>query len=233
MRKWPLYLLGLIPATAAAWASFSTLAGLAAAAGWKSGDWLLPTSIDALGAMACWVWLTPAYTRAARVFARSTTFAVIVASVVGNGIGHLVSSEMLPAGVVLIVLVGAVPPSSLAAVIHLLVLVTSEPVPAAKRKAKVQDAAPVPAPKPVAETPPAPAKKAAAPKPAAAKSSPKSGTDQAPDELLVRKARHIDQEHREQHGKPISRDAARPLLGVSNEKTSEALRLARQEEVAS
>lgn len=90
----------------------------------------------------------------------------------------------------------------------------------------VPDAAPVPAVK--REPRLSPARKTA-PKKAAAKPS----SDKTVDEVLVHRAKKLDDEWLAKHGKPISRDDARPLLGVSNEKTGEALRLARQEGVAS
>jgi hypothetical protein len=62
---------------------------------------------------------------------------------------------------------------------------------------------------------------------APAKSGPESG--RKVDDLTVQKARNLDHEYQTQHGKPIPRDEARKKLGVSNEKTSEALRLAREE----
>jgi len=226
MRKLVLYLGCLLVGVAAAWASFSTLAELAAASGWKSGDWLLPTSIDALGAMSCWVWLTPIYSPEARSFARRTTFTVILVSVIGNGVGHVVSSGMLPAGVLLIVLVGAVPPSSLAAVIHLLVLVTAVPVP---------DAAPVPAAKPkptITETgkPKTPAK--AKPSASPVKSGPESGP--IVDDVLLQRARHADRDHQAKNGgRPISRDTLKDELKIGTGKATDLLAaLKKEREVA-
>lgn len=217
----------LVVAVAAGWASFATLAALAEATQWPGGYFLLPTSIDVLGALACYVWLTKSFPQDARRFARWTTLAVIGASVVGNGIGHLVTSGKLTPSVLLIVLVGAVPPASLAALIHLIVLATSTPVPA---KHVRQAAPPVKAEqKETTTTKPAP-KKAAPPKPSPVKSGPESG--RMVDDLLVQKAKHADAEWQSKNGKPIPRDEARKVLGVSNEKTSEALRLARQEGVA-
>jgi hypothetical protein len=213
LRKLFLYVGCLVVGTAAAWASFGTLAHLAAATGWTSGDWLLPTSIDALGAMSCWVWLTPAYSTAARAFARRTTFAVILVSVIGNGVGHLVTSGRIDAGVLMIVLVGSVPPASLAAVIHLLVLVTSVPVP---------DAAPVPAEKTETEAGPKPPAKKTAPKKTAAKSVPKPVLDSGPevDDLLMQKARHVAEQYEAEHGKAPSRDDLKTALGVGTMKAT-------------
>ena len=221
LRKLFLYLGCLVVGTAAAWASFGTLAHLAAATGWTSGDWLLPTSIDALGAMSCWVWLTPVYSTAARAFARRTTFAVILVSVLGNGVGHLVTSGRIDAGVLMIVLVGSVPPASLAAVIHLLVLVTSEPVP---------DAAPVPAEKtvetttekkpPVKKTPP---KKMVAPKPS---------PDDTVNEVDMQRARHADRDFRAANdNKPITRDGLK-AAGFGSDKATKLLAALKKEREA-
>lgn len=101
---------------------------------------------------------------------------------------------------------------------------------------QVRDAAPVPAPEqrivpgPAPKPKPSPKPKATK-APAPVKSGPESD-ETRPDEVLVRRARHLDDEYQQEHGKPIPRDKARPLLGVSNAMTGEALRLARQEGVA-
>lgn len=127
---------------------------------------------------------------------------------------------------------GRLTPGELLALVDSAALGVSGPVP---------DAAPVLAEKPEPEKVPdtqdgktkPPPKKTVAKKPSPKTAPAKSGPESAPDELLIHKARHIDAQYRaENNGRPIPRDAARPLLGVSNEKTGEALRLAR-EEVAS
>lgn len=228
------FLLGLgltVVTVAAVVASFSTLASLAVFTGWgQRSSWLLPASLDALGMTACLVWLNAEASDKSRRYARGLTWAAAGLSILGNGAGHLATTGHLSQGLLLVVLVGAVPPAALATTVHLIVLVSSStPVP-------VPDAAPVPAAKaaPVAAPKKTTVKKPS-PKPAPAKSGVKSGPDSGTgvDEVLVRRARHIDKQHQDEHGRPISRDAARAVLGVSNEKTSEALRLARQEEVAS
>lgn len=240
MQRFILFAGAVVVAAAAAWASFKALAALAEATGWGNGAWLLPTSIDVLGALACFVWLRKSFPLDARRFARGTTFAAIGISVVGNGIGHLVSFEMLQPTVLLIVLVGAVPPSSLAALIHLIVLATSTPVPAAKQ-ARKSGTEPSPAPAmnttkaravPVPEKPkPSPKPES---KPKSGDSPAKTGPDSRPkvDDLMVQKARRLDEQWQKDHGRPIRRDEARPLLETSNAKAGEALRLAREEGVA-
>lgn len=225
----------LVVAVAAGWASFSTLAFLAEATDWPGGYWLLPTSIDVLGAVGCYAWLTSSFPAEARRFARWTTFAAIGASVLGNAVGHLVSAHAVPVSVPLIVLVGAVPPSSLAAIIHLIVQCFSSPVEPAKPKSvPVPDTAPVRAPvaQPVERILPGPAKPKPAKRAVAKKTVPKPSPDKTVDEVLVHRAKKLDDEYVAKHGRPIPRDDARPLLGVSNEKTGEALRLARESGVA-
>jgi hypothetical protein len=214
---------------AAVVASFSALAGLAAFTGWgERSSWLLPASLDALGMTACLAWLDGTASSKSRRYACWLTWTAAGLSILGNGAGHLASTGHLSQGLLLVVLVGAVPPAALATTVHLIVLVSS---PAEVKVVTVPDAAPVPAVKPApservvpASAKTAPAKKAA-PKKAVA---PKPSQDEAVDEVLVHRARKLDEEHLARHGKPIPRDAARPLLGVSNEKTGEALRLARE-----
>lgn len=238
----------LVVAVAAAWASFSTLASLAEATGWASGPWLLPTSIDVLGALACYVWLTKSFPEASRRFARGTTFAAIGVSVVGNGVGHLLSSGMLAGGVLLIVLVGAIPPSSLAALIHMIVLATSAPVATGRRNsATVVDSIPTQS-RTVAPTrkrttgarkaTPTSDRKAkvtptATPEPTRT-ASPTAETDPtSEDELLLHRAKKADESHRSQHGRPISRDRLRDELNIGTAKAADLVKELRgQEEVA-
>ena len=224
------FLLGLgltVVTVAAVVASFSALASLARFTGWgERSSWLLPASLDALGMTACLAWLDGTASAKSRRYACWLTWTAAGLSILGNGAGHLASTGHLSQGLLLVVLVGAVPPAALATTVHLIVLVSSS----AAEVVPVPDAAPVPAVK--VQSPP-PTKAVAKPSPvkkaAAKKTAPKSPSqDEAVDEVLVHRARKIDEEYVAKHGKPIPRDAARPLLGVSNEKTGEALRLARE-----
>lgn len=230
MRIWLRWLgLGVVCAAAVV-ASFSTLAALAEFTGWGSwASWLLPLALDALGMTACLVWLDPTAPKKARRYAAWMTWIAAGLSVLGNGAGHLASTGHLEQTLLLVVLVGSVPPAALAVTVHLIVSVSSPSKPAAK----VRDAAPVAAPE--QRVVPGPAKPS--PKPKSAKTATsgtgpvKSGPDKTGpkvDDLIVQKAKRLDEEWLVKHGKQISRDDARPLLGVSNEKTSEALRLARE-----
>lgn len=107
--------------------------------------------------------------------------------------------------------------------------------------AAARDAAPVPATAlwilkvPQKRVVPAPAKPTVKPKATKAPSPVKSGPESdetGPDEVLIRRARHLDEEYQREHGKQIPRDKARPLLGVSNALTGKALEIARKEGVA-
>ena len=51
--------------------------------------------------------------------------------------------------------------------------------------------------------------------------------------LLVDFARRVASEHESQHGRPITRDALRARLGVSNQLASDLLRQIRTQEAAS
>ncbi|MEV1295752.1 DUF2637 domain-containing protein [Pseudonocardia sp. NPDC049635] len=123
-------LYGLMAAVAAAAAvlSFTTLHDLAAVsgfapwAGWTSPGtaWLLPVTIDAGAAAGSLVWLSR--TGRARVFGRGLALALLGLSVVGNGLGHHLVVEQARPGWWIVVLVSAVPPAVLGAVVHLAML---------------------------------------------------------------------------------------------------------------
>lgn len=231
MRRFLLWLGLTVVTVAAVAASFSTLAGLAAFTGWGQRlSWLLPASLDALGMTACLVWLDGSADRKSRDYARWLTWVAAGLSILGNGVGHLASTGHLSQGLLLVVLVGAVPPAALATTVHLIVLVSSpspSPVP-------VPDAAPVPAEKPkatVAETskPKTPPK--SKPSPTPVKSGPDSGAEV--DAFTLQKARHLDEKHQAEHGRPIGRDALKAELGCGTTKaTAVAAALKKEREVA-
>lgn len=248
LKRVILFVGAFVVAVAAAWASFSTLAALAEATEWASGAWLLPTSIDVLGALACYVWLTKSFPQESRRFARGTTFAAIAVSVVGNGVGHLVSSGMLSPSVMLIVLVGAVPPSSLAALIHLIVLATSTPVPTSRRgrtpavsdsdsksqadstkkpsttrksRSRTQKAKPTTTP--TRTTTPTD-------QPTATTTDETDSTSEG--EFLLHRAKKADEASRQETGRPISRDRLRDELNVGTATAADLVRQLRQEGVA-
>lgn len=234
MRKDWLSTIGLgLVCVAAVVASFSTLASLAAVAGWgERASWLLPVCLDALGMVATRVWLSPTAPAAAQAFAKRIALAAIVVSIAGNAAGHLASTGHLSQGLILVVLVGAVPPAGLAAGIHLADL---------RRKVTVVlDAAPVPAVATLAvwiwrapsqRVIPGPAKPKAAPKPSRppAKSVPESGEV---DDVLMQRARHIAEEYEKEHGKPPNRDELKPLLKCGTTKATKVAAVLKKEREA-
>jgi Protein of unknown function (DUF2637). len=116
-------LLGIV-ATAAAVLSFSALRDLALVCGFAPQlAWLLPVVVDAGAAAASLVWLGGWSGLAARVFARALALTLLALSVAANALGHgLAAFELAPAWWV-VVIVSAVAPAVLGAVVHLAVLV--------------------------------------------------------------------------------------------------------------
>lgn len=220
MRIWLRWTGLAVVCVAAVVASFSTLASLAEFTGWSTwASWLLPLCLDALGMTACLVWLDPSAPKRSRRYAAWMTWVAAGLSVLGNGAGHLASTGHLAQGLLLVVLVGSVPPATVSVVVHL--IVTSSPSKVAARP--VRDAAPVPAPEQRIAV--GPAKKTAAPKPRTEKApSPvKSGPDKTGpevDEVEMQRARHFAAEYEKEHGKRPGRDAIKTGLGYGTEKAT-------------
>lgn len=125
--------LGVVGAAAAiasftALADFARLCGITALAwGWLPIAWLLPLTIDVLAAVASLVWLQRRASDDAVQYARRAAWCAIVATVAANGAhGWLAWSGSSPAWWVA-VLVAAVPPVALGAMVHLAVLVGRSP----------------------------------------------------------------------------------------------------------
>lgn len=236
MRIWLRWFGLSVVCVAAVVASFSTLASLAEFTGWAPwASWLLPLSLDALGMTACLVWLDPSAPKKSRRYAAWMTWVAAGLSVVGNGTGHLVSTGHLPQGLLLVILVGSVPPAALAVTVHLIVSVSAP----GKLPRQVRDTAPAPA----LPSSPAPtqvkAKSQGVPR-ARATSQGTPGARPAPrakvkvDEVEVQRARHADREHRAANdGKPIGRVALKTALGVGTDKADALLAaLKKEREVA-
>lgn len=120
---WPIWFGMTIAGTAAVVASAYTLAALATAAGWAAWTpWLLPASIDVGGAVGGWCWLRPGAPDRARAYGRGLALTGGAGTILGNAVGHLVSSGYLQPGPVLVVVVGAVPAAMLVALAHLAAL---------------------------------------------------------------------------------------------------------------
>lgn len=157
-RKDPVLILtALIVGVAAIIASFVTLMHLAEFVGWGGATtWLLPACLDALALGAGRVWLSSAFDAEARRYARAASLAALGVSVAGNAVGHLVALDHAAWWkVALAILVGSVPPVSLAAVGHLLTLTRTGPAqdtatrPVASGTVTGTPAVPRPAPVPV------------------------------------------------------------------------------------
>lgn len=116
-------LLGTV-AAAAAVLSFSALRDLALVCGFAAQlAWLLPVVVDAGAAAGSLVWLGGWAGPAARVFARALALTLLALSVAANALGHGLAAFALAPAWWVVVIVSAVAPAVLGAVVHLAVLV--------------------------------------------------------------------------------------------------------------
>lgn len=123
---WPLYAGMLVAGAAAIVASASTLSSLAKAAGWTAWTpWLLPAALDVGGSAGGWCWLRPGVPEPARRFGRALALTGATGTLLGNAAGHLLTTDYLRPGPVLVVIVGAVPAAMLVALAHLAALLTA------------------------------------------------------------------------------------------------------------
>jgi hypothetical protein len=120
----------VVVAAAAAVLSFSALNDLAILCGFHEHlAWLLPVVVDAGAGAGCLVWLAHR-PGAGRQFARTLTWVLLTSSVAGNAVVHGLSAYGLAAPWWLVVMVSAIAPAVLGAIVHLSVLVgrtTEEP----------------------------------------------------------------------------------------------------------
>lgn len=118
-----LYVLLLVVALAAAVLSFDALHGLAILCGFTPNlAPLLPVTVDAGAAAGSLVWLRGEAPATARRFARVLALVLLGGSVAGNALGHGLSAYSARPEWWVVVLVSAVPPAVLGAVVHLAVL---------------------------------------------------------------------------------------------------------------
>lgn len=116
-------LLGVV-AAAAAVLSFAALRDLALICGFDSRlAWLLPVVVDAGAAAGSLVWLGGQATGPAERFARALALALLGSSVAANALGHGLTAYTLAPPWWVVVIVSAVAPAVLGAVVHLAVLV--------------------------------------------------------------------------------------------------------------
>ncbi len=119
-----LFLLLAVVAAAAAVLSFSALRDLALVCGFAAElAWLLPVVVDAGAAAGSLVWLGGTVTVAARRFARALALTLLALSVAANALGHGLEAFRLAPAWWVVVLVSAIAPAVLGAVVHLAVLV--------------------------------------------------------------------------------------------------------------
>lgn len=121
----------LVVASAAAVLSFAALRDLARLCGFaRNLAWLLPVVVDAGAAAGSLVWLGGRAARGAQRFARALALALLGLSVVANALGHGLEAYRLAPPWWVVVIVSAIAPAVLGAVVHLAVLVgRTEPVP--------------------------------------------------------------------------------------------------------
>jgi len=120
-----LYGLLSVVAGAAAVLSFAALRDLALLCGFASQlAWLLPVVVDAGAAAGSLVWLGGRTARSARTFARALALALLGLSVAANALGHGLEAFRLAPEWWVVVIVSAVAPAVLGAVVHLAVLVS-------------------------------------------------------------------------------------------------------------
>jgi len=203
-----------IAAASAAVASFSGLYGLAVLAGWPVRlAWLLPLTLDAYAMTSARVWLT-ASTRssAARRFARANALGAISMSIAGNAAYHAVQTGLLTVSWPIVVLVGAVPAAVLGLTAHLHALrgrTGDERAEQDRTQSRTQDRTAGPATAPPTGRPTG-----------RTRGRPRYRTE---DELLTA-ARTADAKHREQYGRPITRDGLRAALRISGGRATELRR---------
>lgn len=119
-----LYLLLGIVAAAAAVLSFSALRDLALVCGFAPTlAWLLPVVVDAGAGAGSLVWLGGVVAEPARRFARALALALLGLSVAANALGHGLEAFHLAPAWWVVVIVSAIAPAVLGAVVHLAVLV--------------------------------------------------------------------------------------------------------------
>ncbi len=119
-----LYGLLVLVAAAAAVLSFAALRDLALMCGFAPGlAWLLPVVVDAGAAAGSLVWLGGRVGEPARRFARGLALGLLLLSVAANALGHGLAAFVLAPPWWVVVIVSAVAPAVLGAVVHLAVLV--------------------------------------------------------------------------------------------------------------
>jgi hypothetical protein len=160
--------------------SFNSSRDLADACGFHDWlSWVWPVCLDAVAYTATRIWLSRTTDDPTRLYARRLALAGISLSLAANGLDLFLSVEKLAPVWGVVLLVGAIPPAMLAAVIHMLVMRRGLTAHRAKKPAAPKATAPAPKPAPKTTTPALPA----APEPAAALATVTQMSATAPDWL--------------------------------------------------
>lgn len=114
-------------AVACAVVSFNALGDLGAMSAFGGVNWMLPVVLDAGALSGSLVWLGRWAPRPARRYARVLALALLGLSVGGNALSHGLSAEHVTPHWIVVVVVSAIPPAVLGAVVHLAVLATDRP----------------------------------------------------------------------------------------------------------
>jgi hypothetical protein len=103
--------------------SFNSSRDLADACGFHDWlSWVWPLCLDAVAYTATRIWLSRNTDDTTRLYARRLALAGITLSLAANGLDLFLSVEKLAPAWGVVLLVGAIPPAMLAAVIHMLVM---------------------------------------------------------------------------------------------------------------
>jgi hypothetical protein len=227
-RDWWVALGLFVSAVSAAVSSYAGLQSLALAAGWH--PWvapLFPLTVDCLALTAVRVWLARS-TRSvrARRYARITAIGAVLLSVAGNATWHLVAADLLDITWTVVVLVGAVPPVTMALVVHLAVLRTQDDE---ARPQTVPEAGLEPAGatgtvlEPTETVPPLPDTVRGADLPSS------NVRRYATEDELLHAARIANAKYQATHGKQITRDALRRELRIGGPRATTLLRRLKEE----
>ena len=224
VRDWWVMIGMTIAAVSAAVASFTGLYGLATVAGWPVRlAWLLPITIDAHAMTSARVWLaSTTRSTAARRFARTNALGAIAMSITGNAAYHAIGAGLLDLSWPIVVLVGAVPAAVLGLTAHLHALRGRIDAPPTVEDAPEADSQTEPQNEPE-EKEGNGSEDGPSSRPKGSKRRGRRPPRRTDDELMEA-AQLIDSQHRQVHGRPITRDALRSALKISTPKATELRR---------
>lgn len=137
--------------------SFNSSRDLADACGFHDWlSWVWPVCLDAVAYTATRIWLSRNTDDSTRLYARRLALSGISLSLAANGLDLFLSVEKMAPIWGVVLLVGAIPPAMLAAVIHMLVMRRGLTAHRAKKTATPKTTTPKPVKTPTPALPPAP-----------------------------------------------------------------------------